>query len=375
MDTWYCPLPFRHAYVDSTGVSACCQTPRYRGSIDQWLNSEPLKKLQQQILQGVQPKSCYGCVAQEKTLGRSLRTDSVADYHNQRFESTNIDFVDYRATNICNFKCRTCNPMFSHGIAQEAMTVPALAKFFNAVQSKTVAVSESNIEWIDHNLHQIRRLMLTGGEPTYNPQLKTLCEKIVYDGLDIEIMITTNAGFVDDFWCELTRLSNRVHWTVSLDGVDSVAKIVRHGTKWPVVERNVRWLVQHAHSLNFNTVVSNLNILHLKPLLQFVLEMQNESKYPRGKHGDQGCRHQFHVCQRPYHLAADNWPQELRPRVLHQLSQCLSQDLDQEQRRTIQGLIDQITSSEFDNDLWQHSLHYNQLLDQHRQENHQTLYN
>ena len=371
---WYCPLPFKHAYIDSKGIAACCQTPRYNMSVKQWIDSDKLKNLQDQLLSGKVPSVCNGCVNQEKTQQRSLRTDSITDYNNQVFKETQIDFVDYRASNVCNFKCRSCYPMFSHGIAVETIQNPELQQFFKTPESKVVNISEANIQWVRENITQLKRLMLTGGEPTYMPELRPILEQIIYDELDIDVMITSNASFVDDFWCEFTRKCKRLHWTISLDGVGDVAEIVRHGTKWSTVERNVRWLVHNANSLNFNTVVSNLTVMNLKSLLLFVNEMKRESIYPRGLHGSDGCRHQFHVSQRPYLLAADNWPEELKPKVLDSLKDCAKLDLDNEQATMVTGLIQQISDAKFNKELWQQNTQYNSILDNLRKENYQTLY-
>lgn len=371
---WYCPLPFKHVYVDSTGVSSCCQTPRFDVSITEYENSEFLKNLQKQILKGTVPECCKVCVQDEKITGHSLRTGSLNDYKEQ-FVETDIDFVDYRANNICNFKCRSCGPTFSHGIANEVKNNRSLQNFFNIIDTKTVHVSNDNIFWINENLHNLKRLMLTGGEPTRMPEVRQLLERVCYDKLDIQILITTNASFEDDFWCELTRTTKNLHWTISLDAVGRAAEIIRHGTKWPVIERNVRWLSQHSSSVNFNTVISNLNVMQLKPLLEFVREMQIESSYPRGLHGNEGCRHQFYVSKRPYYLASDNWPADLQPGVISHLQQCLNLDLDPEQQQTIAGLLTQIQNSRFDPVLWKKTVEYNNTLDQIRHEDSNILYN
>jgi hypothetical protein len=107
MTDWYCPLPFKHVFVDSTGVAVCCKTPRQSIDLDQWSQSKHVKQIQNQMLAGQVPDVCQSCVSEEKMTGRSLRTDSQQDYNHQRFVKTDIDFVDYRANNICNFKCRS----------------------------------------------------------------------------------------------------------------------------------------------------------------------------------------------------------------------------------------------------------------------------
>jgi sulfatase maturation enzyme AslB (radical SAM superfamily) len=374
MTTWYCPLPFKHAFVTSNGISACCQTPQQPVDLSQWADSKYLKDFQEKILSGQPPRECQGCVNQEKIAGKSLRTDSLQDYDHQQFTYFIIDFVDYRANNICNFKCRSCEPRFSHGIANETKNNLVLQQFHAVINQKVVSVTDTNIEWIRQNLPQINRLMLTGGEPTLIPEIRVMVERIVYDKLDTKIMITTNGSFENDFWCELTRLHDKVHWTVSLDAVGPAAEIIRHGTNWPLVARNVRWLAANAASMNVNTVISSLNILHLKPLLQFVKEIQKESIFPRGRHGEHGLRHQSTVVLLPSLLAASNLPPELKQHAISHVSECLTMDLDQEQAQMLQGLLIQLQQSKFNPNAWHHTETFNSELDKIRGQNHLELY-
>ena len=374
MTDWYCPLPFKHAFVASNGISACCQTPQQPVDLSQWTDSKYLKDFQEKILSGQPPKECQGCVKQEKITGKSLRTDSLQDYNHQRFTDSNIDFIDYRANNICNFKCRSCEPRFSHGIANETKNNLVLQKFHAVIDQKIVSVTDTNIEWIRQNLPQIKRLMLTGGEPTIIPEIRFMIERIVYDKLDVHVMITTNGSFENDFWCELTRLHDNVHWTVSLDAVGPAAEIIRHGTEWPRIERNVRWLATNAASMNINTVISSLNILHLKPLLQFVKEIQTESVFPRGRHGKNGLRHQGTVILLPNLLAASNLPPELNQLAISHVSECLTMDLYPEQEQMLQGLLTQLYKNKFDSRAWNHNEIFNNELDRIREQNHVVLY-
>jgi len=374
MNEWYCPLPFKHAFVDSTGVGVCCKTPKQAIDLTQWAHSKYVKNIQQQMLNGQVPTICESCVSEEKMTGRSLRTDSQQDYNHQKFVETDIDFVDYRANNICNFKCRSCFPIFSHGIANETKNSTILQKFHRSTDKKIVNINDANTEWIDQNLKQIKRLMLTGGEPTRMPEIKSIIEKIAYDKLGTQILITTNASFEDDFWYELTRLHENLHWTVSLDAVGAAAEIIRNGTDWKVVEKNARWLASHASSMNVNTTITHLNILQLGPLLQFVKELQQESVYPKGRHGEQGLRHQFIITPNPPHLSVDCLPPDLRTRALAHLNKCLELDLDLEQKQIIDGLLTHLKQANFNSSQWQRSLEFNQELDRIRGENYMELY-
>jgi len=367
---WYCPLPFRHAYIDSTGIAACCQTTRYQTTLDKWPAHPELKKLQQQFLNGKIPHNCSSCAEQEKTLGRSLRTDANRDYNNQVFSDSQITFVDYRSSNICNFKCRTCEPAFSNGISQEVKNHPSLKDFYHPTEEKTASVTDANSVWIMSNLSKIERLMFTGGEPTVIPGVKGILKKIIDDRIsNIQILITSNASFTDDFWYELTESCNNLHWTLSIDAVGTAAEIIRHGTRWPVVEKNLAWMAKHSNSLDVNTVISELNVFQLKPLLKLIRQEQLNSCAPNGKQGDLGLRHQFFII-----ASAINWPEEQQKLLVDYLESCLELDLDSEQQDMLRGLLSRLKNHKFDLKKWNQKHKLNTALDLIRSEQHQQLF-
>ena len=367
MSQWYCPLPFKHAFVDSTGISACCRTPRHPDSLESWPTNPNLLKLQQELLTGKPPAQCNACVNQEKLQGSSLRTDANRDYNNQVFTECSIDFIDYRSSNICNFKCRSCEPAFSHGIDQETKSNPALGNFYKINTTKTVTITDTNQQWIVDNIKQIKRLMITGGEPTVIPGIKDIIKLAVDRNPNINILITTNGSFTDQFWYDITPNMPNLHWTLSLDAVGASAEIIRHGTDWATVKYNARWLARHSHSFDINTVVSNLNILQLYPLLKFVNKLQQLSN-------TNGCVHQFHAIRRPHYLATDNLSADLKLQAIEHLNLCLNLDLDELQHNMVQGLLFQINNSQPNTTLLERSAKFNSILDTVRNEDHTTLY-
>lgn len=371
---FYCPLPFRHIFVDSTGVSPCCQLPRQNINIDSWIDSDFLKSLQQKLSKGEVPAGCQSCVNQEKKYGTSLRLDSWKDYEYNVFTDTKIDFIDYRYSNICNFKCRSCNGTFSHGIAKETRENVKLQKYLPVVSNKTVNLPQTNQAWVIGNIRNFERLMFTGGEPTLIPEVRSILTYILDNKLNhISVMITSNGSWKDDFWYKLTEKLPNIHWTISVDATADTAEVVRHGTDWKQVYKNLSWLAINSPSLDINTVVSNINLLNLRDLLILCRDLQKKSCYPNGKHGDIGARHQFFVCQRPYYLAADNWPDDIKPKVICHLQSCLVLDLDVEQRSMIENLLHQIKHSVFDDKLWEQTIEYNSVLDAVRNENSLSL--
>lgn len=374
-DQWYCPMPFKHAFVDSTGVSPCCMIRRQPTDLDQWAKNEYLLEIQHDTLAGKVPRDCQGCHEAEQAGAVSLRQHYLKDYNYDRFSTLDIDFIDYRYSNLCNFKCRSCSPDFSHQISQELRVHPDLGEFFHVTsENKLQKMAVTNADWILKNLHKIQRLMFTGGEPTVIPEVRMILEKLLQSpSYTTKILITSNGSFTDTFWLDLTeKLPDRLHWTISLDAVTEAATIIRHGTDWEQVAKNVTWLAKNAESLDVNTVISCLNVMQLKPLLQFCCDLRMMSKYPSGKHGDDGIRHQFSIATQSI-ISALNWPDHLKPKIKEYLQDCLTLPLDAEQQITLSSLIDSIENKVFDQSGWDKSRAYHLRLDQIRQEDHTSL--
>lgn len=365
----YCAAPFRQVYIDNNGVAPCCKFPRQNTDLENWYAGTQLKSIQSKFLNDQLPAPCESCVREERSFGHSLRTQSNKDFDNKIFFDTKMNFVDYRANNICNFKCRSCTPAFSNGIANEARRAPNLQKFFSVKPDKVARVSSSNFDYVIQNLDQIDRLMFTGGEPTIMPEVRGMLDRVVEKHGDrIGILITTNGSFTDSFWYDLVDKIPNLHWTLSLDAVGSAAGIIRHGTHWPTVEHNAKWLAKHAASLMINTVVTNLSLFHLHPLCEFVAELQKNSN------GTNGCDHQFHVSTRPYYLSADNLDSDKLQAALGYLDYCLAHATVGSQKRMLTSLIEQIKAAKFDSVLWDRCQEYNLSLDQLRGENHSVLF-
>lgn len=375
MSNWYCPFPFKHVFVDSTGLSPCCNTVKDFSldiSIDEYVNHPKLLNLQKQFLEGIKPTECKTCLMQENIQSKSMRVDGLEDYKHEIFNSSQFDFIHFSQSNICNFKCRSCSPQYSHGIAQEIRQNLELGKFLSS--NKVVSVNEHNHQWIIDNLSNIKRLLITGGEPTVMPEVRKIFEKIQKSQYPkLNIMMTTNCSWADDFWYDCIKSMPNLHITASIDGIGSVAELVRHGTIWKQVEHNVQWLSKHAYSLDINTVISCLNISNLYPLLEFCRKLQIESMLENGgRQGDLGLRHQFSVATG--NVGINNFPDHMKPSILEHLAQCLQLDLDHEQRRIMQGLIVTVTNSKFNSHNWNQLLQYHSVLDKIRGENHLALF-
>lgn len=363
MTKWHCVAPFKQVYIDNTGVSACCRIPRTQTTLHNWGSHTALHSLQDSFIKGIRPNACNGCFNEETEFGTSLRTESNKDYNNEVYTETDINFVDYRASNICNFKCRSCFPEFSHGIAQEVAQVTELQQYYPSDGSKVRRVDTKNFQWIIDNIDQIDRLMFTGGEPTLMPEVRLMLEEIIKKSRDISVLITTNGSFTDNFWYDLPSRISNLHWTLSIDAVGTPATIVRHGTDWELLKSNAEWLAKNSASLLINSVVTNLTVFHLSPLIKFVNHLTDISNQSNG------CNHRLQTCQHPAHLSPYNLPEDLLPQAAEYIENCLSLQLTDYQTKFLLGIQDKMAASTFNPALWQKFTTINSIFDQRRGEN------
>ena len=129
-----CTIPWMHLAFEPSGkVVPCCLTSHHdvfagdlnKQPIDQIWNSQTMKDLRLQFLANEEPKICSTCFDREKVTGESGRY-----YHNKEFKDIipiipamtepdgtvpdmKLKYWDFRFSNLCNFKCRSCGPRYS----------------------------------------------------------------------------------------------------------------------------------------------------------------------------------------------------------------------------------------------------------------------
>ena len=341
----------------------------FSGTIDQWVSSQELASLQSNIHNNQIDPGCQYCINGEQQDGTSTRLGAIADY-GAIVMVTDIDYVDYRSSNICNFRCRSCDPFYSNGIAQEAKRFPELQKFYPVPQNKTAPTQTQDKQWILDNLHRIKRLMFTGGEPTRISEVREIIECIRLSGnKDISIMITSNASFTDPYWFEITETMPNIHWTLSVDSVGTAAEIIRDGTDWSVVSDTVERMFDIAPSVNIGTVVTNLNLMQLDLLFCWANNLKD--KYAHRHNG----RTQFiEVCNWPLYLSPYNWPNDRKNTVITFLETlCHQSGLQEKQQQIAETLLSNVKTFAPNPELWAQFESYNKTLDNIRNQDHSVL--
>lgn len=209
-------------------------------------------------------------------------------------------YVEVNFNHACNLKCSYCSPQFSSTWEQEAKQCGAYPTStpHNDPQHFTgdrrpIPNREYNPyretfwqlwpQWYKHLQH----FRMTGGEPTLDPNTYRVFDYVLANPKqDLHLNVTSNFS-VDDsvfekymgYVHQLTQGENIEHFMqfVSLDTWGSQAEYIRHGLNFDVCQNRIEQFVRdipYRSSLTLIITMSNLNIVSLKQLLEYVLYLR-----------------------------------------------------------------------------------------------------
>jgi sulfatase maturation enzyme AslB (radical SAM superfamily) len=176
------------------------------------------------------------------------------------FDSLKIHFLDFRNSNLCNMKCRSCGSAFSSSWAQEL--------------GKKIILNHQTVDFDTLDLSQCEQVYFAGGEPLLNHQHYELLEYFIEINKDPALLYSTNLSslkyknkHVGDLWKHFSI----IYLNVSIDAVNGYAEFVRTGTVWKDIENNIAWVKQQSNViLTFAPVISAINIWWIDKVFAFV---------------------------------------------------------------------------------------------------------
>jgi len=270
----FCMAPWIHAHTNPIGdAHPCCIAKGIfarQADLNGIVNSEGMKSLRQDMLNGKENSACVACYKHEEQKLDSFRQwfnreyGSHASYSiaNTRKDGTldhfKMRYFDLRFNNICNFKCRTCNASFSSQWEQEDLKrkVP----WARVLPRNTEILSEvlEHVPYMEH-------AYFAGGEPLITEEHYILLEEMIRLGkTDIKLKYNSNVSnlkFKNKDIVELwSKFSNPIEMAASIDHFGAKAEYIRTGTNWEQVERNLLKLRDTPNvKLQLNSVVSIFN--------------------------------------------------------------------------------------------------------------------
>jgi MoaA/NifB/PqqE/SkfB family radical SAM enzyme len=237
-------------------------------SLEEYWNSERIRKIRRQMLKGEVPNACQVC---DKRL---LNQDVYRDYFTYMFQHKYQEVLDttdetgyttmkpvswdYRFSNLCNFKCRMCGPMLSSAWETEERKQGRIEPWMEKPAKKAIEAFQTDQVEKEFNEaveeHRIEEVYWVGGEPLMYEQHWRYMKRIVElgDGKKLYARYNTNLHRVDYKNTNLFQdiLDNVRDWQIcaSLDGTGKVGEYIRTGLNYNTWLQNFKQGLAHSRN-------------------------------------------------------------------------------------------------------------------------------
>lgn len=310
----FCPLPWNHLATNPSGrLRLCCNSDPDKNrllnengqsilinKIDslEFLDQNPtLKNIRKMMLSGERPDLCVRCFREEDSGLTSARIAYLNEYpildwalENTKQDGTTthrIEYIDLRLGNLCNLKCRMCNPYSSNQLIPEAHELG----FINADEAERL----KHLDWgrdpnlwtlFHHYLSSIEVIYLTGGEPTIILEQMELLKICINSGhaKNIRLKYNTNVTNIKEQFFDFWKHFKSVQLNCSVDGLNDLCRYIRHPSNWNAINRNLIKIDQLATVTNIkaeiHVTVQIANITRLIEIFEYISNFKNIERFP-----------------------------------------------------------------------------------------------
>jgi organic radical activating enzyme len=260
----FCPIPWTGLMYNFDGkikncirstetmpIGNICEQP-----IEQIVTGQENTTRQQTIVDGQPVPSCQPCYNLERGKTgfdiisdrifyiRELKKVSVETYIPGNFD---LQTIDVRWSNLCNFACVYCSPRFS-------------SKWVAEIKSTISTPTEQQLadfqEYIYKNAHKLKHVYLAGGEPLLMKENLELLQRL---NPDVQLRINTNLSKADTAIFDRVCEFKNVHWTVSVETMEDEFEYIRYGGNWADFLDNLTTIRKLDHKISFNMLYFLLN--------------------------------------------------------------------------------------------------------------------
>ena len=297
MNDTFCVLPWMHLATNASGqLRVCCNsTPgknlitrddgvAYRitdPDIESAWSSKSLTTLRRQLLAGEKAEMCERCWREEAAGIKSARqgwNESWAVSNPEIDSPMQVKYVDIRLGNLCNLRCRMCNPYASNqwvdewGLVAGELDQSEMARLSHMDWPNDPQVWANLAKFSD----SIEQIYLTGGEPTLAKAQYELFEHLI--ALDraksITLKYNTNLTNIPQRMIDYWQHFKRIKINASIDAVGDLNRYIRYPANWKSIDKNLRLFLEMRQNnkctVSVHCTVQIYNILRLSELIDYV---------------------------------------------------------------------------------------------------------
>jgi sulfatase maturation enzyme AslB (radical SAM superfamily) len=261
----FCPMPWTGLMYNSDGkVKNCIRSDAATGALGNIKDNTieeivlgPINVTKQINITNNQPAAgCHTCYDLERGKeGFDIISDRI--FYIREFKRIPLDTyrpnnfdlqtIDVRWTNLCNFACVYCGPDFSSKWASE----------LNIIRSTPTEQQQKDFrDYIYQHARNLKHVYLAGGEPLLMKENLELLREL---NPDVNLRINTNLSKVDTGVFDAVCRFKNVHWTVSVETTKQEFEYIRFGGRWVDFLDNLTVIKQLDHKISFNMLWFLLN--------------------------------------------------------------------------------------------------------------------
>ena len=273
--------------------------------MDAW-NSDYVKDVRRKMINGEPVPMCSGCYYQESVgktsnrqhsinewngkLGKAQFAKTVNDVVENDFESPSAPvYLDLRLGNLCNLKCRMCNPWNSSQIANEHFELyendEQYKELWQRLTGKKSIYLKNETDWYESNflweeiesfIPNLRKVYLTGGEPTLIEGNFKFMQSIIDKGYADQIVLffNLNCTNINNRFLNLIKQFKKIDINASIDGVGETNDYIRYPSKWSQIEKTINLIAEMPNvELNITPTLTAYNALECDKIILFAKEL------------------------------------------------------------------------------------------------------
>lgn len=271
----FCPIPWTGFMYNSNGdVMNCIRSQRAIGNLKDTGIHEIIAnntQIKQDMLAHRPGAGCDGCYNLEQNTNsfdvisdRIFYLKELKDVDRSLYNDTDafdLQKIDIRWSNVCNFGCVYCGPEYSSRLATE-LGVP--------IEQPSIERVQELKDYVFDNAHQLKHVYMAGGEPLLMKENLELLDLLKQVNPGVNLRINTNLSKVDtQVFQRLCEFKN-VHWIVSVETVAAEYEYIRHGGVWVDFVNNLLTIQRLGHKISFNMLYFILNYRSIFDCVHFL---------------------------------------------------------------------------------------------------------
>ena len=410
----FCAIPFVSLMVNTDAtVRYCCMVKGAANKLkkedgkfftiqDQFIehawNGQDMRDIRTAMINGDNIEGCKVCYLQEDSGRDSNRIHANNEWAWRLGEeelakrvryakihggvvNSDLVYLDLRLGNLCNLKCRMCNPWNSSQIAKEHLelteTDPAYGQVWRKAFGKFPISVMDQQEWFESDvlwdqiialIPELKKVYMTGGEPTLIGNNFKFMQSCIDQGRkDILLFFNTNCTNVNKKFLDIISQFDEININASLDGIGAVNDYIRAPSKWSQLSANVEKIAELSNvKLGVTPTVQVYNVFNLVETLVWVDELNK--KHNKDIFVD------LLINYHPYHLNVNILPDDLKAEACQLLMDYrdnqMPKNVHELTRNSVNGIIGLLQQPRADD--WEEQLQrlrtYTKSLDKSREQ-------